>query len=69
MRACVWSACVRTFGGGRKEFLLTLIKWSTFASSCVFKLRRQNKGVPLLATNRIANSRWNISTAQRKRGR
>lgn len=57
-----------TFGGGRKLFLPTLIRWSTLASSCVLAVSLQYSLSPGRATSRSANSFWNMSTAQRNRG-
>ena len=45
-----------TLGGGLKEFLDTLIRWSTRARSCTFTDSRQYKALPGFATNRRANS-------------
>jgi len=52
-----------TLGGGLKLFLDTLIRWSTLASNYTLTDSLQYISLPGLATRRIANSRWNISTA------
>lgn len=42
---------------------ITFIRWLTRASSCVLTDSRQYNLLPGVATNRCANSLWNISTA------
>ncbi len=68
-RGTIRTTLLSTFGGGRKLFLLTFMTRSTFAYSCTFADSRDQKALPGCATNRAANSRWNISIATRKRGR
>jgi hypothetical protein len=58
-----------TLGGGLKLLRPTFIKWSTRERSCTFAESLQYSSFPGLATRRIANSFWNISTEQRQRGR
>mmetsp|Transcript_8529 Transcript_8529/g.21938 ORF Transcript_8529/g.21938 Transcript_8529/m.21938 type:complete len:330 (+) Transcript_8529:1336-2325(+) len=58
-----------TLGGGRKLFLPTFITWSTRANSWVLTDSRQYSVSPGLAMSRWANSRWNMRTAHRKKGR
>eukprot|EP00958_Prasinococcus_capsulatus_P012795 scaffold1293_cov375-Prasinococcus_capsulatus_cf.AAC.13 len=57
-----------TLGGGLKLFLPTLSTCSTRASRFVFAARRQYWESPGLATSRSANSRWNMTIAERHNG-
>mmetsp|Transcript_110499 Transcript_110499/g.312557 ORF Transcript_110499/g.312557 Transcript_110499/m.312557 type:complete len:209 (+) Transcript_110499:453-1079(+) len=57
-----------TSGGGLKLPLETLQTPVTFTKRLVLRARRPYCGSPTCAISRSANSFWNISTAQRKRG-
>lgn len=58
-----------TFGAGRKLDLPTFRICSTFAKSWTLAERRDQSSEPGVAQRRRANSRWNIRTHVRGRGR
>lgn len=66
---CLLIYLFSTLGGGLKLFLPTFMRWATLARSCVLTVRRQYNLSPGLATNRWANSCWNMRMAHLKIGR
>mmetsp|Transcript_13375 Transcript_13375/g.46294 ORF Transcript_13375/g.46294 Transcript_13375/m.46294 type:complete len:216 (+) Transcript_13375:89-736(+) len=68
LRGSMRTTELSTFGGGRKQFLPTFSRWLTRESSCVLTLSRQYIGSPGGATSRMANSRWYMMMAARKKG-
>ena len=62
MMWCLESCCLRVKTNIR-ACTPTFMRWSTRASSCVLMESLQYSLSPGLATSRMANSLWNISTA------
>lgn len=55
--------CLQRWHANMRACTRTFMRWSTRASSCVLMDSLQYSLSPGLATNRIANSLWNINTA------